>query len=622
MEGQYIPKFLEMNISKESIKEDKFEITGQAVVLGEKSRNGVVYEDIQVENKNFPLLNNHNSNDVIGNVTFEKTGNIINFSAKLNPKINNAMRIWENIKHGDISNVSIGVNPIEYDWAEDYSTMYVRKGELLELSIVPIPGFKNAKIKTIEKLGEAKKEEEMNLKEIPMSELNSLIESNEKSINKNKIELTKLKESLQNETDDVKAEQTSKEVEAKEEALNSVRVELDNMIAVRVERLSNLENLKEKTRKEVTMNDEKKEALKTEFVNARTTSIGLTEYLKSDESKNDFKRVIVEAAKEIKGDNGSINPKQLWENHLTAKGFSLSESFTGDIDALFPRTVMAEIQDCIESVGYLMPFIQVQTGITEWSYLFNKSDELGYGDNRADKINNTKVMQNNVLKEFRITTGYVYKRVVVPREQLDQPSNILYNYIIKELSERLVKTIERNIVIGDGLPNTDPKHDKHTIPMLNNPDTDFVVKYTMAEFNADILDDVDAELKGDGPTIIIAHKKTINQMRKERSTTGERIYERGEVTYGNKTYTTLDGVIFVEEDWMPAYVKDTAEEGLFFAMKLNAYLLVSYRSQAEMFTDFHLATNTNEFLTEARIGGNVHKCHGVVQIDYTPVVAP
>lgn len=85
-------------------------------------------------------------------------------------------------------------------------------------------------------------------------------------------------------------------------------------------------------------------------------------------------------------------------------------------------------------------------------------------------------------------------------------------------------------------------------------------------------------------------------------------YEIGKTTVSGRSYDTLDGEIVVFTDALEPYA-DALPVGAAWMVTLamDAYSLISYQTNAEMFTNFQLNTNTREFLTEIRAGGDLTK---------------
>ena len=147
-------------ITVESFKAEETEkgilIKGLALPFGKRSRNGAIYNkeriiEIADTLKNKPLLFNHDESKVVGhtteNITIKEGG--LYYEADIDPQEEYFIR---KIKRGDIQNVSIqGI----VDKVGENNEVFL--SEFIELSLVTIPGFKEANVTTIEKLLEEEK---------------------------------------------------------------------------------------------------------------------------------------------------------------------------------------------------------------------------------------------------------------------------------------------------------------------------------------------------------------------------------------------------------------------------------------------------------------------------------
>lgn len=121
-------------------------ISGIAMPLNETSRNGVYYRPESVKKayqtlKNASFLYNHNSDISIGHV--EDVGineKEITYTADLDPE---EKKYISKVERGDIRHVSIGAMVANPNYKED-GTVEVDITEFVELSLVPVPGFKKA----------------------------------------------------------------------------------------------------------------------------------------------------------------------------------------------------------------------------------------------------------------------------------------------------------------------------------------------------------------------------------------------------------------------------------------------------------------------------------------------
>ncbi len=131
--------------------ENKFILKGNAMPLGETSRNGVYYRPESVKKNYNSLKGNsflfaHQQNEVghvLGHVTdVGITDSHVTYEVDVDPEEKDFIR---KSKRGDINHVSVGVmiNPDTVEIDEDNGTAYVDVDEFAELSSAPVPGYKN-----------------------------------------------------------------------------------------------------------------------------------------------------------------------------------------------------------------------------------------------------------------------------------------------------------------------------------------------------------------------------------------------------------------------------------------------------------------------------------------------
>lgn len=140
----------EQTLTDEQEESTGLTVTGLALPFGEKSRNGVMYEEESVREAadsmiGTAVLFNHDQHEVVGHVEdVEVHDEGLSYRMDLNPE----HELVDAVERGDISNVSIQalVDPVEGD------TSKVEVKEFLELSLVTIPGFKQTDVQ-VEEVG-------------------------------------------------------------------------------------------------------------------------------------------------------------------------------------------------------------------------------------------------------------------------------------------------------------------------------------------------------------------------------------------------------------------------------------------------------------------------------------
>jgi len=126
--------------------EEKIIISGQAMPIGKKSRNGVNYRPESVKKavktlEKAPFLFNHNTDISLGHITeADSNEKGIEYKADIDPEEKNYLR---KVERGDIRHVSVGAMVSNPEFDEETGEVTVDVDEFVELSAVPVPGFKD-----------------------------------------------------------------------------------------------------------------------------------------------------------------------------------------------------------------------------------------------------------------------------------------------------------------------------------------------------------------------------------------------------------------------------------------------------------------------------------------------
>lgn len=611
MKNKKINEYLTIN--NESLNDEKMQFTGLAVEYGALTRNSSVYykETFNVSETGVkPALFNHDINNVIGNVEFYEGKTGIDFKISLNPNLKEAQEKWEMIKHGDLTGVSIGSIISEYDIDEDdegYYTFHAKKGTLEELSLVTTPSAANARIKTYEAFGEDIEEEkekstvkvEKEIKNMNLTEIREMIASKTEKKNEAAHKLNELTKVVEEAVDEQTAEAKLEEKQTQEELVNAIQEELDDLEKESLVRESKLAALKEKNKATNKVAHKEKKNMKN-HVNKEllTSQEALQEFYKTEKGKTTFQDAIKEAVT-----NGESAAKIL-KNKVQAEGF------TGNLNALMPKYVDQEIQDKMQQKGKLLNFVNTIVGVTNWTVVFNKSEELGNG--HVD--GNEKLEQSNELDSIEILSQYIYKYVTVTRSQLDQPSNVLYDYIIDELTTRLALTAERAILIDDG--KSGEGHIDKIKPLATRAADEFMSEVSVAALDIAFFDTVEEEINDEliGENIFIMNPKTFTQLKNTLNTVGQRVFEPSEVVLNGFKYDTLDGKIILKSKHIPDMATAKIGDAFAIGLKSKAYSLIMQEASADLMKNFILKGNKHEFLIEQRMGGDLTKLASAVKV--------
>ncbi|MBQ1818700.1 MAG: phage major capsid protein, partial [Bacteroidales bacterium] len=226
------------------------------------------------------------------------------------------------------------------------------------------------------------------------------------------------------------------------------------------------------------------------------------------------------------------------------------------------------------------------TGLPMWKSLFETGEEMGHVHTAGAE----KTEQELSFDAITIRPDYVYKlqRVdqVLLRETRDM-DDVLYRYIIAELLDRLLKTVENLIVTGSG---TD-----HFLKA-----TEKVIAQTAGGVNimeaGYYMDDSEGAIAIMSKAKYYDIKTTLAAM----TANGGRLVTHDDVL----AYLGVEEIVFNASTFVPVTASSTWS-GIMF-MSPRDYKLVGDR-RPDQYEDFNLAYNKREYLMEIYVGGGCTK---------------
>ena len=289
------------------------------------------------------------------------------------------------------------------------------------------------------------------------------------------------------------------------------------------------------------------------------------ETVKNTVKPQDFKAVWREKVNELMTKNG-IDP-----DNITAGDF-------------LPGFILNEINDRFVGKRHRILELVDWTGLPMWKSLFETGEYMGYVHDRGE----AKTEQELEFDKIEIRPDYVYKYIKVDqillRETRDM-DDVLYRYIISELLDRLLATIENLIVTGEHpfLPSTEK-----VIGVDENSNPIMEAGYYM--------DDSEGAIAIMSKTVYYNIKSTLNGM----TVNGGRLATHDDVL----AYLGVEEIVFNNSTFVPTTDGYTWEGVLF--MSPRDYKLVGDR-RPDQYEDFNLAYNQREYLMEMFVGGGCTK---------------
>ena len=321
------------------------------------------------------------------------------------------------------------------------------------------------------------------------------------------------------------------------------------------------------------------------------------DYLNSKASIKDFAEVLRANAGKSAGD-----VKDAWEQHLVQMGISNPE-------VLLPTALISEIEDAFKEGGEIWNLVR-KTGLT----VFKNAIDTVTGENSRAKGHTkgeTKDEQVITLADRTVRAQFIYKYIVLDKETIreNQDTGALVRYVLTELPRRIIREIERAIVIGDGR-SAQSKHKISSFTSLKADSagaTGYAQTYVpqAGETKYETLLRASALVKADGAKYLIAKSGYLIDLLIEQGVNGGFLFAPG--TDVARVFG-FAGVI--EPDWFDD-ASDTDNDAYIFVP--SAYTCVGDNS-IESFTNFALSTNEQEYLQEIYAGGALTKRNSGVAI--------
>ena len=326
-------------------------------------------------------------------------------------------------------------------------------------------------------------------------------------------------------------------------------------------------------------------------------------WLDSDDAMIAFERALIDT------DNKGVEAfHREWADTVN-RNMSDTASFgvnATNVDKFIPTAAITTIADALNTRGSGLWNLLRKTGM----------DRLTIGGNIAGLTDQTRahgypVASYNTKKKEQVLSfvkrelqaDYTYKYITLNKGDIrrTQRPGALLRYVLQELPNYIVQTIERQITLG-GYP--DMAHFRSVVDDAADKVSEwrgnrFALSYTMSD-NAPLMDFVRAShmVRAQGNKVLLCNADTVANLLMSANANGNTYIALG----GDDTLARALGVnqIITPEWWTEA--DDTATMGVIMAA--SHYAVVGDTS-IEAFTNFALSTNTNEYLQEIYAGGGL-----------------
>lgn len=323
-------------------------------------------------------------------------------------------------------------------------------------------------------------------------------------------------------------------------------------------------------------------------------------YLDTPKALEDFADVLVAQA-----GAGAAAVREAWMDKLEANGVQMA--VTG-ADKLFPAPVVEAVESAFKAGGPIWNLVD-KTGLDAYNTAWDTNADGALGHQAGkDKKEATIAIENRILEG-----QYIYKYLTLDKETIrkNKSTGSLLRYVLQELPKRIIASIERAIVIGDGLADTSDDKIKSFISVKADAKAGNVFAKTYTPKSGEsrrtaILNARDL-IEAEGDVYIIAKRGYLTALKDERGTDKHMLY-----TPGVNILEDLE----LAGKFTPQWFNDTNDaENDAYLVVFDKYKVVGDQS-IESYTNFALKQNKHEYLQEIFAGGGLSGIAAAVAIKH------
>lgn len=326
-------------------------------------------------------------------------------------------------------------------------------------------------------------------------------------------------------------------------------------------------------------------------------------WLDSDDAMIAFERAL------IASDNKGVEAfHREWADTVN-RNMSDTASFgvaTTNVDKFIPTVAITTIADALNTRGSGLWNLLRKTGmdrLTIGGNVAGLTDQTRAHGYPVDSYGTKKKEQVLSFVKRELQADYTYKYITLNKGDIrrTQRPGALLRYVLQELPNYIVQTIERQITLGG---YTDMAHFRSVVTDAADKSSEwngnrFALSYTMTD-NTPLMDFVRAShmVRAQGNKVLLCNADTVADLLMSANSNGNTYIALG----GDDTLARALGVnqIITPEWWTDT--DDTTTMGVIMAA--SHYAVVGDTS-IEAFTNFALSTNTNEYLQEIYAGGGL-----------------
>ena len=277
-----------------------------------------------------------------------------------------------------------------------------------------------------------------------------------------------------------------------------------------------------------------------------------------------------------------------------------------DVDKFIPTEAITTISDALNTRGSGLWNLFRKTGmdrLTIGGNILGLTEATRAHGYPVASYGSEKREQTPSFVKRELTADYTYKYITLNKGDIrrTQKPGALLRYILSELPNYIIQTIERQVVLGG---YEDMAHFRSVTTDAADKSSEwagnrFALSYTLTE-DTPLMGFVKAShmVRAQGNKILVCNADTVADLLMSANANGDTYIALG----GDDTLARALGVsqIITPEWWTSEDDKKTAG----VVMSASHYALVGDTS-VESFTNFALQTNTNEYLQEIYAGGGL-----------------
>lgn len=326
-------------------------------------------------------------------------------------------------------------------------------------------------------------------------------------------------------------------------------------------------------------------------------------WLDSDDAMIAFERALIDA------DNKGVEAfHREWADTVN-RNMSDTASFGVDgdnVNKFIPTAAITTIADALNTRGSGLWNLLRKTGmdrLTIGGNIAGLTDQTRAHGYPVTSYGTKKKEQALSFVKRELQADYTYKYITLNKGDIrrTQRPGALLRYVLQELPNYIVQTIERQITLGG---YTDMAHFRSVVADATDKSSEwrgtrFALSYTMTD-DTPLMDFVRAShmVRAQGNKVLLCNADTVADLLMSANSNGNTYIALG----GDDTLARALGVnqIITPEWWTDT--DDTTTMGVI--MSASHYAVVGDTS-IEAFTNFALSTNTNEYLQEIYAGGGL-----------------